>query len=376
MPKRVFLGTRKGFFEVVRDPAGRWKIGRTAFLGDHVVMLLPDTGDGRLYAALHHGHFGPKLHRSDDDGTSWQECAVPAYPERPPEIPPTINPMSQQEIPWKLDMIWALESAGNDRPGAIWCGTVPGGLFRSTDRGQSWELIRSLWDRPERSQWIGGGIDKPGIHSVCVHPRDSRRVAIGISSGGVWMTGDDAKSWACRASGMRAEYMPPDRQGDPNIQDAHRLVQSPSSPEVFWVQHHNGIFRTVDGGVSWREISAPPATPSAFGFAVAVHPKNADIAWFVPAIKDERRIPEAGKVVVSRTTDGGKTFQVLRKGLPQEHAYDLVFRHGLDVDETGNLLAMGSTTGTLWITENGGERWTTVSEHLPPIYCVRIEQSA
>ena len=90
------------------------------------------------------------------------------------------------------------------------------------------------------------------------------------------------------------------------------------------------------------------------------------------AISDEKRIPVDGEVVVSRTRDGGNTFEVLRKGLPQEHAYDLTFRHALDVDETGNRLAFGSTTGSLWISEDQGDTWQQIASHLPPVYCVRF----
>ena len=100
----------------------------------------------------------------------------------------------------------------------------------------------------------------------------------------------------------------------------HRLVLCPARPESMWIQHHNGIFRSIDGGKQWTELKG---NPSSFGFAVAAHPQEADTAWFVPAIKDEKRIPVDGKVVISRTKDGGKTFEVLRSGLPQEHAYDL-----------------------------------------------------
>jgi hypothetical protein len=89
-------------------------------------------------------------------------------------------------------------------------------------------------------------------------------------------------------------------------------------------------------------------------------------------VKDEFRYPVDGKVVVARTRDGGESFEALREGLPQENAYDLVYRHGLAVDETGARLAMGSTTGSLWMSENGGDRWITVSNHLPPIYAVRF----
>jgi photosystem II stability/assembly factor-like uncharacterized protein len=112
--------------------------------------------------------------------------------------------------------------------------------------------------------------------------------------------------------------------------------------------------------------------PSVFGFAVAVHPQDPDTAWLVPAVKDECRVPVGGKLVVTRTRDGGKSWTVLREGLPQEHAYDLVYRHGLDVDESGQRLAFGSTTGGLWVTENQGDSWECVSAHLPPIASVRF----
>ena len=63
---------------------------------------------------------------------------------------------------------------------------------------------------------------------------------------------------------------------------------------------------------------------------------------------------------------------MLREGLPQEHAYDLTFRHALDVDETGDRLAFGSTTGSLWISEDQGDTWQQIMSHLPPVYCVRF----
>jgi photosystem II stability/assembly factor-like uncharacterized protein len=79
-----------------------------------------------------------------------------------------------------------------------------------------------------------------------------------------------------------------------------------------------------------------------------------------------------GKVVVARTHDAGRSWEVLTEGLPQSHAYDITYRHGFDVDASGKRLAFGSTTGSLFVTEDGGDRWTSLSAHLPPIYAVRF----
>ena len=65
-------------------------------------------------------------------------------------------------------------------------------------------------------------------------------------------------------------------------------------------------------------------------------------------------------------------FEVLRRGLPQNHAYDLVWRHALDVDRSGEGLAFGSTTGGLWISEDSGDSWIALDARLPPIAVVRF----
>ena len=177
-------------------------------------------------------------------------------------------------------------------PAASGRARLPGGLFRSEDGGDSWQLMRSLWDRPERKQWSGGGADLPGIHSVVVDPRDSRHVALGVSTGGVWITDDDGETWQLGGKGLRAEYLPPENAGELVRQDVHRVVTCAAQPDVLWLQHHNGIFRSEDFGLTWKEITN--VAPSAFGFTVAAHPRRPGTAWFVPAIKDEQRIPAEG----------------------------------------------------------------------------------
>lgn len=372
MSDRLYVGTRKGLFTLDRA-AGGWEIAKVDFLAVEVPMMLHDARNGNLYAAVKHEHFGPKLHRSTDGGANWEECAVPVYPEGAtiglgPFPGPDGKPMDPK--PASLSLMWSLEAGGPDEDGRLWCGTIPGALFRSDDNGDSWEFVSSLWDREERLQWFGGGMDDPGMHSICVDPRNSKRVLVAVSCGGVWVTEDSGVTWACKADGMRAEYMPPERAHDPIIQDGHLMVQCPDNPDAFWVQHHNGVFRSTDNCESWQEIENVP--PSVFGFAVAVHPHDSETAWFAPAVKDEFRVPVDAQLVVTRTKDGGKTFDVLREGLPQEHCYDIIFRHCLVVDGAGDRLAMGSSTGGVWISENGGDSWTEISTNLPQVYCMRF----
>ncbi|HEV8679223.1 MAG TPA: hypothetical protein VGQ90_07595, partial [Stellaceae bacterium] len=333
----------------------------TQFLGDPVTAVLADRE--AVYAALDLGHFGAKLWRREPGG-AWHELAVPVFPPKPEDV-------GDDPHPWSLGTIWVLETGGV--AGRLWGGTMPGGLFRSDDGGRSWTLSEALWRMPERRQWGGvAGGEQPGINSVLVDPRDPADIRIGVSTAGVWASRDGGGSWRIINRGMYAEYMPPELREEPIAQDVHRLARCAAHPDTVWCQHHNGVFRSTDGGANWRELTA--IRPAKFGFAVVAHPRDPETAWFVPAIKDERRLPADGKVVVARTRDAGRSFEVLSRGLPQRHAYDLVWRHALAVDESGERLAFGSTTGGLWTSEDGGDSWMMPEMRLPPIAVVRFAQ--
>ncbi|HEY2527444.1 MAG TPA: hypothetical protein VGJ20_05735 [Xanthobacteraceae bacterium] len=355
MSDRLLVATRKGLLTLERRRDG-WTTTSTAFAGIAVTNVLHGGRDGVVYAALKHGHFGPKLHRSDDDGRAWRELPAPAFPADIVAAP-------------SLFQIWTLASGAPQHPDRLWLGGIPAGLFRSDDRGESWQLVRSLWDVPERGRWFGGGYDEAGIHSVSPDPRDADRVFIAISCGGVWETRDRGASWSALGKGLVAPYVPPEQAEDSAVQDPHRVARCAAAPDVMWMQHHAGIYRSTDAGVHWTRLSLPCDD---FGFAVAAHPRDAQTAWFVPAIKDEVRMPRDGALAVTRTSDGGDSWEILREGLPQRDAFDLIYRHGLAIDDGGSHLAMGSTTGGLWTSDNAGECWQLANAHLPPIYSVRF----
>lgn len=366
MSDRAWVATRKGLFELRRGADG-WRVGTVSFLGEPVSAVLPadPAAPSRpMIAALNLGHFGVKCHVSANRGETWHEVAAPAYPPQPDD--------AGEDVEWKLQQVWTLVGRGDD----VWAGTLPGGLFHSCDAGRSWQLNEALWNDPRRREWMGGGYDAPGLHSITVDPRDGdpahQRLLVGVSTGGTWASEDGGASWTLVGKGLRAEYMPPERAYDEIVQDVHRLAACASQPDTVWCQHHNGIFRSGDAGRTWRELTDVPV--SSFGFAVAADPNDAQRAWFAPAAADLRRVPPDGALAVLRTDDGGQSFRVLRDGLPQSHCYDLVYRHGLDVGADGRTLMMGSTTGSLWASADGGDRWQTISTSLPPIAAVVLER--
>lgn len=363
----LHLATRKGLFTVRRE--GRaWQIGEPDFLGANVSMVLSDPREGALYAALETRRSGPKLYRRAAGFDGWEEVAVPAFAAGPDDAQ-DVDPATGRPVPRVVTRIWALEAGPRNRPGELWCGTIPGGLFQSHDGGRRWELVRPLWDHPGREQWMGGCGDAPGIHHISLDPRDGRRIVAGVSIGGLWFTDDRGASWTCRGKGMRATYVPPEHAHEPGVQNIHALARCAAHPDTLWVQHQCGIYRSTDGGATWSGLEA---TPSSFGFALAAHPRDPGTAWFVPVASDKLRVPVGGRLVVTRTRDGGQTFEELTAGLPPAHAYDVVYRHALAVDRTGARLAFGTTTGSLYVSTTGGDKWVAVSHHLPPIHAVRF----
>lgn len=352
----LFLATRKGLVVCTRQANG-WKITGSHFDGIPVTIAYEDERNSAWWACLSHGHWGVKLHRSLDRGATWEEVAAPSYPEGA-EI--------KEGAPATTQYLWAMQHGGVSNPKRLWLGTIPGGLFKSDDKGDNFELVESLWNQPSRqNQWFGGGFDHPGIHSIVLDPRDDNHLYIGISCAGVFESKDGGQSWQARNKGLRADFLP-----DPYAEighDPHLLLAAPSNPDVLWQQNHCGIFVSTDSGASWGDVSEPEG-PAKFGFAIAVADDDPNQAWVAPAISDGIRTAVAHSICICRTDNGGKSWKALRKGLPQEHCYDIVYRHALAA--TGDDLVFGTTTGNVFFSQNRGDSWQVLSNYLPMVHAV------
>lgn len=393
MTNKILLGTRKG--TVIFDHINtKWQPRPISHPGIPICYTARDPRDGTLWASLDHGHWGPKLSRSRDDGATWEDILSLKYPKDARYIvkylpTPDFDPESPTAKPEYANAtvfkIWNIAFGNTDQPGRLYAGTIPGGLFVSDDGGDSWELNRPLWSHDSRggdlfsgdatteNHWQGTpasidyGVFEPGIHSIIVNPRDSNHVYVAVSTAGVIETTDGGRTWAGRNRGMLNDYMP-NPESDWG-HDPHFVTNCAAQPENLWQQNHCGVFYSNDGAQSWKKVSLPDAGVN-FGFPIAADANDGRTAWVVPARADSERMAIDGGLFVARTTDGGQSWQSFRKGLPQDNAYDIVFRHSLDVK--GDFLCFGTSTGNVYLSEDRGESWQCLGNNFPPIYSVRF----
>jgi photosystem II stability/assembly factor-like uncharacterized protein len=386
MSNRILVGTRKGTF-LVEKKAAEWTPRLVGHAGVGVNFVARDPYTGTLWAALGHGHWGAKLSRSNDGGETWTDAPQIKYPKGARYLAPPMPTEDGGEGPRgttikdaTLLKLWCMAFGPQGR---MYVGTIPGGLFVSENAGESFELNLPLWNHPSRggdlfagegtgvTHWFGTpaseGEFAPGIHSIVVDPRDPQRILIGISTAGVLETRDGGKSWRSRNQGLVQDYQP-----DPAAEwghDPHYVDLCPAQPDHVWQQNHCGVFYSANGAETWKKVSRPDQGVH-FGFPVAVDPMDGKTAWVVPGKADMERTTIGGALFVGRTQDGGETWTQQREGLPQKHAYDVVYRHALGIAD--GALAFGSTTGNLYVSENRGDSWQTVANNLPPIYSVRF----
>ncbi|EWH09527.1 BNR repeat-containing protein [Catenovulum agarivorans DS-2] len=393
MAKRILLGTRKGTV-IVEQKDGHWSAKNIAHAGIPVCYVACDKRDGTLWASLDHGHWGPKLSRSKDGGETWQDVLSLKYPEGARYIVkylPTedFDPDAPAKDPEYKDAtvykIWNLTFGTAEQPGRIYAGTIPGGLFVSDDAGESWQLNRSLWNHESRggnlfdgdatseNKWFGTpasinyGVFEPGIHSIIINPQNPDRLYMAASSVGVMQSTDGGKSWTSANKGMLMDYLP-----NPEAEwghDPHYVTACASQPEHMWQQNHCGVFYSDNGAKNWRKVSSVKDGVH-FGFPIAADNKNGLCAWVVPARADSERMALDGGLFVARTEDGGQTWQKFNQGLPQQNAYDIVYRHALDAAD--DMVCFASTTGNLYLSEDRGETWQCLGNNFPPVYSVRF----
>jgi photosystem II stability/assembly factor-like uncharacterized protein len=352
----VLVGTMKGAFVFRGRGRSYQRLGGPRFPGQPVYALAYDDRGGRtrLYAGTEHPHFGSVLRASDDLGRTWSE------PKQP-------NIQFPADTELALKQIWQIAPGRADEPDVLYCGVNPSSLFESRDRGESWMLVRSLHDHPHRPKWTpgAGGLC---LHTILPHPKDKRTMLVAMSTGGVYRTTDGGMSWQPSNTGIRAEFLP-DKHPEFG-QCVHKVVRDAVRPNRYFLQNHWGLYRSDDGGVSWKDVAN--GVPSDFGFAMASHPHDPDTVYIVPLQSDEFRCTPDARLRVYRTRDAGRSWKPLTRGLPQKDAWETVLRDGLTTDAAEPAgIYFGTRSGKLFASRSDGGSWECLADGLPPVTCVR-----
>jgi photosystem II stability/assembly factor-like uncharacterized protein len=349
----LMIGTRKGLW-IGRSDEDRtdWELEGPLFDMEDVYSCCIDKrgGQARLFAGPSSSWLGPKLVHSDDLGATWQQGKI-GFPA---------------ETDASLARVWQI-TPGIDET-TVFAGTEPGAVFRSEDRGETFELVRGLWDHQHREQW-GAGYGGQAFHTIVPHPQDPDAMTCAISSGGVYATTDGGASWRPQNTGVQAEFLPEGSQYPEVGQCVHKIACHPARPDRMFMQNHGGVYRSDDGGLTWQSIEK--GLPANFGFPVVVHPHDPDTVFVFPLGGSGGRYPVDAKARVWRSRDAGETWEELGDGLP-EGFYVGVMRDAMTTDDHENAgIYFGARNGGVWASTDEGGSWREITSGLPDVMAVR-----
>jgi len=249
-------------------------------------------------------------------------------------------------------------SVENGRP-YVYAGTEPPSLFRSTDEGRSWEEMPGWRDMPGKDKWVFPMPPHiPHTKTLAVDPRNPKTIFVGCEQAGLFRTDDGGATWR----ELDSYSLPTDR----SYRDIHQIALRPNHPDEIYMTTGMGCYRTENGGEDWVNLTNRDGFPIGYPDRVIFSPLDDRTLYMCGAAtvpgKWIRSHRANATVLVSH--DRGETWEPASAGMPDPMTANLEAM-SLYAWPGGFHLFVGATNGNIYSSEDGGARWRLIGDIAP-----------
>lgn len=331
----VLVGTAQGIVTLQRgDHGSEWHVSQRSLTDRHISAIVVEPESSLIFAAAFHG----SVHASSDGGKSWE---------------PRDNGLTETNV-------YSLAPARVSGKVRLYLGTEPARLFYSDDLGRQWAELPSLRAVPSVGQWTFPAPPHIGhLKHIDFDPFDSNTIYASIEVGALLRSVDGGQTWV--------ELGIPDR-------DAHRTVIPPTTPGKIYLvaggdrPGGNGVYVSHDGGANWKRLTDSDSQVGGYPDLLVVRPSQPELMFLGAAYEnpDRWRVTHFAGARISRSNDGGRTWEVLRGGLPDRLQASI---EAMCLEDWGPSFSVfaATTGGEVYCSEDGGDHWAKIISGLAPI---------
>jgi photosystem II stability/assembly factor-like uncharacterized protein len=323
----VLVGTREGVAVIAREGA-TWRVATRSLVKKHISAIMSEPESGLTFAGAFHGG----IHVSADEGRTWE---------------PRVNGLTQQDV-------YSLAARQINGRVRVFAGTEPAHLFVSDDLGLHWSEISSLRSVPSVPKWSFPAPPHIGhVKHINFDPEDPMTIYASVEVGGLLRSTDGGQHWE--------EF--------PRLyEDVHRLMIHPTSPGFLYAVTGRGLYVSPERGAEWQQWTRREDEIGGYPDGFVFHPSNPKL-MFMTAAQDAPgtwRTTHFAGARISRSTDGGRSWEILKKGLPDRLQASI---EAFCLEEAGSATAIfaATTAGEVFCSEDLGDKWQKIITGLAPI---------
>lgn len=259
--------------------------------------------------------------------------------------------------------------AGPEGGDAVYAGTQPAGVFRSGDGGRTWEAIETFAQAPGADRWcVPVKPRQPGrARALVVDRADPKRLWVGVEVGGVLSTDNGGATWRLDLPGGNPDiHMMAAHPVKPGVIFA-TTGYGRLDGVAEMIEGNAGVFRSDDAGATWRYAWRGITPRYARPMCIDPRPPYGLTVASAPTAFSSHKDEGGAHAMLYRTEDGGETWRSL---CDAAHSPSAANFHGLVPDPAapGGVL-VGTDTGEIWSVSAAGS-WTRLAVGLPSVLSI------